>query len=125
MSSMLFRDSQLTNGSKLVLMEPVKHMSDDEDDDEEGGESEMEEGGEDEIDEENQDASDNENNDQNEAGEGEEEEKAESEDHNDESQSKGAPLGFGFRAPQQEESELIKNPEGADDGADAKADDEQ
>ena len=53
MSSILFRDSQLTNGAKLVLCEPVKNLPDsDAEDDAEEGESEMEEGGEDEIDEE-------------------------------------------------------------------------
>ena len=61
MNTILFRDSYLKNGSKLVLCEPVKVkydedgepiLSDDEDADAEGGEDEMmEEGGEDEVDE--------------------------------------------------------------------------
>lgn len=60
MATTLFRDSQLKNGSKLVLREPVKQRlnedgepieEDEEDeDDAEGGEDEMmEEGGEDEM----------------------------------------------------------------------------
>lgn len=65
MSTILFRDSYLKNGSKLILVEPVKVrydedgepiLSDDEDgddgDDAEGGEDEiMEEEGEEEVDE--------------------------------------------------------------------------
>ena len=61
MATILFRDSYLKNGSKLVLCEPVKVkydedgepiLSEDEDEDAEGGEDEqMEEGGEDEVDE--------------------------------------------------------------------------
>ena len=58
LSTILFRDSQLKNGSKLVLKEPTKVKKDDEgmeieeseEEDAEGGEDEMmEEGGEDEI----------------------------------------------------------------------------
>lgn len=58
LSTTLFRDSQLKNGSKLVLREPVKKkldadgepMESEEEEDEEEGEAEMlEEGGEDEI----------------------------------------------------------------------------
>ena len=107
----------MTNGAKLVLCEPVKNLPDsDAEDDAEEGESEMEEGGEDEIDEE--DASNN-GDDQEEAAEGE---KADDDDEVDERQSKGAPLGFGFQAPQkEEESKIIKNPEMADDDVEAAA----
>lgn len=58
LSTTLFRDSQLKNGSKLILKEPTKVKKDDdgmeieesEEEDAEGGEDEMmEEGGEDEI----------------------------------------------------------------------------
>ena len=59
MSTILFRDSYLKNGSKLVLVEPVKVKYDEdgepilsEDEDAEGGEDEiMEEEGEEEVDE--------------------------------------------------------------------------
>ena len=61
LSSLMFRDSQLKNGSKLVLCEPDKNK----DSDEESGEDEMmEEGGEDEQDdmnEENEEEEDGDN----------------------------------------------------------------
>ena len=68
LSTTLFKDSQLKNGSKLILREPTKvrlnedgepieESEDEDDDDAEGGEDEMmEEGGEDEIDEQAEDA---------------------------------------------------------------------
>ena len=126
MNTLMFRDSLLKNGSKLVLCEPAKNkVSDDEeeeDDDEqvddvsvveaEGGEDEMmEEGGEDEQEEINPDAAENDesdgeedagdedDNDDNEAAAMEEdEEEGEGEDADDGDGDKGAPLGFGFGA---------------------------
>lgn len=143
MSSILFRDSQLKNGSKLILREPTKQMDDsdeDADDDAEEGEDEMmEEGGEDEVDEMNEDVADDED------AEDEEDEAVEEDDADEEDgdhdkpeaddsdekaedsdpsepkfEAQGASLGFGFQAPsQQNDQDLIKNLEGAEDGADA------
>ena len=64
MGSMLFRDSQLKNGSKLVLCEPAKHQAESDEDaegddnGEEGEDEMMEEGGEDEVDEMNEEDED-------------------------------------------------------------------
>jgi hypothetical protein len=79
MTTTLFRDSGLKNGSKLVLCEPSKRVADSDEENEasdvdaEGGESEMmEEGGEDEQDEMNEE-SEAEQDDAGEAAEGDDE----------------------------------------------------